>query len=71
MADDGEFIIFNIRTGGIVKRKNFEESFDLVIHPNTYVNKLLFAGENTIELWNIIEDQKVYAFKNITEGKEA
>lgn len=40
------------------------------MHPNTYVNKLLFAGENKMELWNIIEDEKIYSFKNAIDGKD-
>ena len=35
---------------------------DSVIHPITYVNKLLFAGEKTMELWNVIEEEKIYTF---------
>jgi len=40
------------------------------MHPTTYVNKLLFAGDSKMELWNIIEDEKIYDFKNILAGKE-
>jgi len=32
------------------------------MHPTTYINKLVFAGGNKIELWNIIEDKKIYEF---------
>jgi hypothetical protein len=41
-----------------------------MMHPTTYVNKLVFAGNNRIELWNIIDDKKIYAFKNIVEDKK-
>jgi len=40
------------------------------MHPTTYINKLIFACGNVIELWNIIEDTKVHEFKNIVKGKE-
>lgn len=40
-----------------------------MMHPTTYINKLVFAGRNQIELWNIIDDKKIYAFKKILEGK--
>jgi hypothetical protein len=36
-----------------------------MMHPTTYINKLVFAGGDRIELWNIIEDKQIYAFKNI------
>jgi hypothetical protein len=65
LAQDGEFIIFNIKTGQIVKRKLFDCDFDIMMHPTTYINKLVFAGENKLELWNIIDDKKIYAFKNV------
>ena len=31
------------------------KELDSVIHPVTYVNKLLFAGGKTMELWNVIQ----------------
>lgn len=43
------------------------------MHPTTYINKLLFAGGSSgtaMELWNIIEDEKIYDFKKILAGKE-
>jgi len=70
LAQDGEFIIFNIRTAAIVKRKKFDCDFDIMVHPTTYINKLVFAGGNRIELWNIIDDSKVYAFSKILQGKD-
>jgi hypothetical protein len=70
LAQDGEFIIFNIKTAAIVRRKKFDCDFDLMMHPTTYINKLVFAGGNRIELWNIIDDSKVYAFSKILQGKD-
>ncbi len=70
LAQDGEFIIFNIRTAAIVRRKKFDCDFDIMVHPTTYINKLVFAGGNRIELWNIIDDSKVYAFSKILQGKD-
>jgi hypothetical protein len=41
------------------------------MHPTTYINKLLFAGENrNIELWNIIDDELIYKFSNILKDKD-
>ena len=45
LAAEGEFIIFNIKTGLIVKRKKID-GMEIMMHPNTYVNKLVFAGGN-------------------------
>lgn len=69
LAEEGEFIIFNIRSGQIVMKKQFDKHFDIMMHPTTYINKLVFAVDNVIELWNIIEDEKVYTFSNITQDK--
>ena len=70
LAEDGEFIIFNIRTGTIIKKKKFDCDFEIMMHPTTYINKLLFAGGNRIELWNIIDDNKIYSFKKILDEKD-
>jgi U3 small nucleolar RNA-associated protein 21 len=70
LAQDGEFIIFNIKTAAIVKRKKFDCDFDVMVHPTTYINKLIFAGSNRIELWNIIDDSKVYNFPKILTEKD-
>ena len=34
-----------------------------MMHPPTYINKLVFAGSSHMELWNIIDDKKIYEFK--------
>jgi len=33
-----------------------------LIHPITYVNKMLFYGGKEMELWNVIEQKMVYKF---------
>lgn len=71
LAEGGEFIIFNIKTGAVIKKLNFAQDFELMMHPTSYVNKLLFAGKGRAELWNIIENEKIYEFKRIVEGKES
>ena len=35
---------------------------DYFVHPITYVNKLLFSGGKTMELWNVIEQERIYKF---------
>ena len=32
------------------------------MHPLTYVNKLVFGQGNRLELWNIIDDSKIFEF---------
>lgn len=46
-----------------MKRAQFENK-DLtgIIHPVTYVNKMLFYGGKKMELWNVIEHERIYEF---------
>jgi len=37
------------------------------MHPVTYVNKLAFAGGKVLQLWNVIEGQKIYEFTFASE----
>ena len=69
LAQEGEFIIFNTRTGAVIRKKQFKVEFTIMMHPTTYVNKLLFAGKGQMQLWNIIDDSMIYEFKTILEGK--
>ena len=63
LAEDGEFLIFNVQTSSVVKRFQFENrEMAGIIHPVTYVNKMLFYGANKMELWNVIEQERVYEF---------
>jgi hypothetical protein len=43
LAEQGEFMIFNTQTGEATSH-TFDTHFTLMIHPVTYINKLLFAG---------------------------
>jgi U3 small nucleolar RNA-associated protein 21 len=46
-----------------VKKVTFDNTeLDYFVHPITYVNKLLFSGGKTMELWNVIEQEKIYTF---------
>jgi U3 small nucleolar RNA-associated protein 21 len=68
LAEEGEFIIFNAKTGAIVQKKQFTTHFESVMHPTTYINKLLFSGGSKLELWNVIDDKLIYNFpKSINE----
>lgn len=67
LAQDGEFIIFNIRTGDIIRQKRFEDDFEIMMHPTTYINKLVFAARGKVELWNIIDDKKIFEFVNLSK----
>lgn len=63
LAEQGEFIVFNRQKGSIVKKINFETHFDDFLHPNTYLNKLVFSGGEELQLWNIMTEQLVFDFK--------
>ena len=40
------------------------------MHPTSYINKMLFASDNKIELWNVIDNERVFEFKNILQDRE-
>ena len=63
LGEQGEFLIFNVQTGSVVKRFQFKNrGLTGIIHPVTYVNKMLFFGATKMELWNVIEHERVYEF---------
>lgn len=58
----------------VKKQVTFADAFDDFIHPNTYVNKLLFSGakekdesQATLQLWNIMAEQLVFSFDELIE----
>lgn len=69
MGENGEFIIFNLKNGQIAKQIKFETHYKEMIHPTTYINKLLFADDTKIDLWNVIDNNLIYTFKNISESE--
>lgn len=48
LAEEGEFIVFNRQKGTVVRKIEFGTHFDNFIHPSTYVNKMLFAGGDSL-----------------------
>ena len=48
LAEQGEFIVFNRQKGTVIKKITFDIHFDDFLHPNTYLNKLVFSGGNTL-----------------------
>ena len=67
LAEAGEFIIFNTQTASKISTHKFDPAFDIMMHPVTYVNKILFACSNSehLELWNVIESDRIYSFNCI------
>ena len=63
LCDGGHFATFNIQTGKLQKEISLD-SDDLrhVMHPVTYINKLLFYGGKSMQLWNVSEGALIYAF---------
>lgn len=71
LAEEGEFIMFNAKNGQIVKRMKFDHEFDQMMHPSTYINKLVFAGAGgKLELWNVIDQKLIYAFPKLSASGE-
>lgn len=64
LAEKDDFVIFDVKSTEVVKRLNFEGApmFDRMMHPVTYVNKLLFYGGKKMQLWNVIQGERIYEF---------
>jgi U3 small nucleolar RNA-associated protein 21 len=55
--------IFNTQTTEIVKQLSLKMKFTGMIHPLTYLNKLVFWDQKQIVLHNVIEDEVIFQFK--------
>lgn len=62
LAEHGEFIVFNRKTGEVQKKIKFDKNFNNFIHPSTYVNKLLFSSGDSLQLWNVISENLIFDF---------
>ena len=62
LAEDCEFVVFDRKAGSVLKKHNFETAFSGFMHPSTYLNKMVFWGQERLELWNVMEMTKVFAF---------
>jgi hypothetical protein len=40
-----------------------------ILHPMTYVNKIVIYGDSNLELWNVVTKYRVYEFSNLIEGR--
>ena len=63
LAEGGELIIFDTQSGDTISKQDLSRDFDIMTHPVTYINKLVFAGGEDgrqVELWNVIEKEKIY-----------
>lgn len=63
--ENNEVIIRDISQKKIFNKINcqhFNESIISLVHPPTYLNKILIVGKKNIEIWNIVSNQKIYSF---------
>lgn len=56
LAEHNDFVIYDIQTGKVNQKLEFDKGFEVekMMHPVTYVNKLLFIGGKKMQLWNVI-----------------
>ena len=61
--ENGEIRVFGVISGEEVSRLYC--SFDVIglVHPATYVNKILVVGKKELELWNIWSGNKIFGFQ--------
>jgi hypothetical protein len=63
--------IFNTQTSEITQTIKFEEAVSGMMHPITYLNKLVFWSGKKVFLHNVIEDERIFSFKAMTSEVES
>ena len=66
LGEGGEFIVFSAKgenEGSVISKLQIDSDLNFLMHPVTYVNKLVFAGKDKLHLWNVVEKEQVYTFK--------
>jgi U3 small nucleolar RNA-associated protein 21 len=63
LCKEGQMTIFNTQTTEVVKQLSLKMKFTGMIHPLTYLNKLVFWDQKQIVLHNVIEDEVIFQFK--------
>lgn len=64
----GKVIIWSLPNGTVEKEFEVSPTKNLLMHPPTYVYKVLIAGQNEIELWNVKSGKLIYEFPGIKES---
>ena len=63
LCEDGHFYTYSTQTGKEVRSMTLEnKELSGLMHPVTYLNKLLFYGDKSMELWNVVEKEMIYTF---------
>ena len=58
-------VIFNTQNGATVREITFENPASGMMHPLTYLNKLVHWGGNKMWLHNVMEDQVIFQFPDL------
>ncbi|KAI8149510.1 Utp21 specific WD40 associated putative domain-containing protein [Fennellomyces sp. T-0311] len=67
LCDDNVLRMWNVKSGELYTEIEFGDSFTAttMIHPSTYLNKLLIGStQGTMQIWNIRVSKMVYQFKS-------
>lgn len=60
----GTIKIFNVVTKDEISSIFIENEIVDLIHPPTYINKILVVGKTQVELWNVLSGNKIYSFQD-------
>jgi len=70
LAESSTLTLINVRDNEI---SSMDVGFDMieVVHPETYINKVVVAGAKNLELWNFNSERKIFSFTEVLfKGRE-
>jgi len=71
LCEESALFIFNTQTSEIMKCLKLKNSYKGMMHPLTYLNKLVLWHKNNLVLHNVIEDEVIFEFKPFTGDIDA
>jgi U3 small nucleolar RNA-associated protein 21 len=62
LSEGGHFTIFNTQSSEVIKTVQFDFEVTGMMHPLTYLNKLVFWGAGKMQIYNVMENECIYKF---------
>ena len=70
LCDEAHLTIFNTQTSESTKQLKLKSNYSGMMHPLTYLNKLVFWSQNQLVLHNVMEDEIIFEFKPFSSAIE-
>jgi U3 small nucleolar RNA-associated protein 21 len=70
LGSSGELLVWSIESKQMVKRMDIGKDMNAMVHPHTYMNKMLFVGNQRVCLMNVDTEKLIYEFRGLQlDGK--